>query len=1322
MNKKTKKTAALALVGALLVSQISTTTAFAVPSSVELGTQVGLPDFRVGIGGFDTQHITESAYKEDHNKGSSNVGSLTPRGDAYGFNPDGWDWASWVNGDSWKDPVNNQGKMGNPDNPGGTPDALGNPQRGHADIERMMPNDIPNTKAGLERMIGEMRDPGKPTGVMSIEDYLALIGDQNTAIRQKYEERKANAIASQNDDAKKAKDVYDAYKDAVNGKDPYGNTGGRGNRKTLQDWKDEYDRAKREYEKRAAQEGYDTPENARNNAETGNEKPIEIPTKYMALMRYVALLQQEQMAKNDEWSKMNLATVDPNHANNVQYVYGGKVIGADGKPTKSAAEAIGQDSDKYMYFYVDEKGNVCSMTKSDILRRNSTLASAERNGMKNLQSAADVLAKYGGDVEKLPQEYKTAFKLSGIVMKDDNGKLVTIGQALSKSKNGYEGLSESMKEKVDSNPYVHAQLGKMYGEEETLADVTSLAMSNFKDTGLLDEFKTFGMPTYEEGSAEVSSMLGQMSNDPTYQDALREAQQNGFNISGGALGGTLASLLGDDGSVAEAIDAMNGITGTNSQSSADAAKGSAPKSDNYIGGDEISAAPKSQLDLEQEYEANQDDPSKADEKTNQQNVRETLESLRNDPEAYLNKALESLAKTAETQRNARGLADESTLDEEFTCRYNAPGSNQDPLNNQFQNDIWATFGNYDDLPAMLKQRLSKTEYERLYEKSCREGILFSDANFTTGRKATEIGSTKHEKDYTPSDSWYICPECGGCYNDRVSCGCGVINSGQWRETLAATVRSGPFAGLLNLITPTGSDKLNRFYKSLFGDKRQTAIQALNPHASEEDKGYAWWHYVPLVTDGAQGNVAFGKKALDKGLELPDNLADCVTTSTKGTEVDWDAMAKTLGYKIGYTGEEEGYVALYNPVRINLMEIFPSDIQDLLDAAEEGDNENLQRVKEEFPDFWKWLEEQGYDPDGGDERNQRASESNDDKFKNESEKQKDDLDKKLKEIDKEMEAALKKAREQALKEWEKYCKRHPNADDGFPSDTSLYTDDDVDKAIEAMNNAPGGNTTGEIPWVDPTAVPKIQDTPEFNESDVNAIIKDWPSDRTKWTQGMKDFVKQLKKKVASDPEFAETLADMIDAGVFDEDDPADVTRNIIAYINDCQKVGEDEVADYVTIYTIADADYRTTKKDACTQNVNGNPYYEIKCLERDESVDDVVLRGNANASGVSAFLWSAGPVLGRYSYASYYESYRVSYTITVADVQFSQYAVYMGASDKRTPIRSYNATVVLEDESGIKTDNMRTVPAPYSGTITVTSGSIDMDKRDFFDTKRLNTNK
>ena len=1309
MNARKKRLTAFATIGVMVLSQFSSTIAYAVPSSVELGTEVVFPNLYAQNGITDSECRTEKEYTEKHDKGSSNVGDLNALARGYGFDMSKWDWADGINSGSWKDPVNNQGQMGSPDNPGGTPDALNNPGKMHEDLKNAMPYNIPNTKEGMDELLRDLSG-GKQTGVMSIDEWMKINGDQSDKIRQRYDALIAEAKKKQGDDvgSSGARQVFDAYNGAVNGKDPYGNTNGRGNNKfpTAQQI---LDGVGSEADDWAATTGTDGNGGGTNNDDGNgngngngsttvpkNGDSVDIPWDKLPVTAQEAFrLWVTNNAKAGYYDQQYFRHLSKDEKSKIHMVSDGYVVDGNGKPIRTIAEQTAMGLDDATYVYDDSDGKPHTIDASELLKKYDLDEAKQK--LKNLRTVSDVLKNESkdGSVDGIKDaKVRKAIIDSGTTIKDGNGKTVTVDQAMKAAGNKVENMDRATREAFDQNPYLSAKMLGIYGTEQQIASQTQAMFKAFKNGGGFDDivknnpssFKWEDMPAdirmaatlFWAGSGKsAEEVFNEMNNSP--EKWLERGMQE-------------------------------------TEKYLDAAKASGGNSRQLYDPDEAKAA------LQKKYgtaDLPYDDPNYWPENM----------SLRNDlvgTEGDFSKL------PAETRKYM--------TESEFERLYEL-----------------ATDGAHDYMS-------------------------YADVNWTDTPRVTEAGRSKSERDNTPADASYWDETSHDTFNNRNASGSGLMIDGTWmQESQKWKYTRRPFGQQYTTpligtpkVDKDGNVVTDELGNVIYEDMPLTAddLPSAIPIITQDNNVYdADGNIVEQHEDTTlfSLDLASGAQGLMSSIDaMRANISNSYVYSEiqkklKGGNIldKWTGSSNALRQEamsyFNTQSGEEAYVVVNSKTGVNTLNLGDSEIKGL--SKDEKAYSLCDVVQIELPESMKWgdfkdffsfyqngtdaftgddpnsgdsgsgdvsttlpsdedmyqwiLDNSGIDPNGGDKRNQSESDKQRQTYEQQSESMKKDNEDKIRRLEEQKQKALADYAKQLRKEYDEYLKRHPDKKDAFPKNSDQWTQADIDKAVEQLNNEPGqkADTKDGIPWVGPS--PQIQDTPEFNEEDINAIIKDWPSDRSKWTQGMKDFVDALRKQLANDPEFAQTLADMIEAGVFDEDDPDAVRANILRYMNGYEKVGDGKVSDNVKIYTIATGNYYSKNSNTTGELKRGNPYYLVKCVEQGENVDDAYIRGG---TGANAFSWTAGPVIGTYTWHGYCEEYHVTYTLTQCDVHFEMYPVYDGVKGKT--IGSYDCTVVMEDESGINQENRGIVNAGNGGTIKVTAGNIDMDKRDFFDTMRV----
>ena len=1185
MKRKVKRITAILLSLSTALSCAANVSA----REVSLGQTVNFPTVPyINPGAGDSSETIDRLYNEARGNASTSSYDMNGMRDGYKIPDGGWDWADWINSDAWKNPVKNQSPMGNPTSPNGSmPDELSNPNAAHDALSSNMPT-IPNTKKGLEGLIDGMSG-GKQTGVMSLEDFMKLIGDQNQAIKDKYDKLIEEAKKKQKGDAASAKDIQQKFDDAQNGKNPWtGQTNPpRPSQndwldKEFEDWKDENNIP-------------DEPEDVGNGSENGDDDdPLpDIDSEIAWLQKSV----YRDAVEGGFHAEVPKEPVSQEEARNMRLIRNGQTVDAEGNPTGCAAELVAEGSDKYTYFYTDKNGKLVSETKDFLIDRYGSVEAAEK-ALGPLKPASDYLSG-GKTISDLSPEERAAFRRAGLAIKDEDGKYITPAQAMKKY-GSYDKMPSSVQDSFDNNGYLRNSLNKMYGE-----DVPYLA----------------SMKDFFEGFEDADFSSGDFPEYPSFSELTEENKEMFESL--GVPYDDMKAFVEDNGGM--------------------------------------------------------------------ENL--SLEDVRSF-------VLDAEKETGSGKRKIFNT-DDNFFEDPTIIGYGNLGTM-----------LFQARGDYDNLPALIRQRMTKSEFERIITEVNPidlETITADQINWTPVRTSM-MGQASWDSSDSLTDYWYMCPECGGFFNTKYACGCGIFNDAEWLEAVNAWDRSIPFGhlgdksggALGNFLAFLDAHMANSYISDKLPSKlfakemRKNLDLGMNPLSqvtvfAEMDSTY-----------GHNGFSTFNEELEEDG--LPSSLAK--------TRHQFPILDDRTGFHTDSTGK---MWAVYNPCRIVYDSDVESEVNDMLgNGLDDIEDPEALRDKiidlgldDDLDDLMDWLNDQigGDDGDNG----KKESEEQSKKFDEESEKQSRAQSENIAKLESEKQAALERYRKQIESEYQKYRDSLPKPDDELPEDPSLWTDDDYDEAIRQMNEA-DQQASGQ-PKFDDSKIPKIGDTKEYSETDLKKLVEelfgDWPENKG----GMKKLYDWLVAKYgdSADSKFLETLKAMYEAGVFNTDDPDMVRKNLRAFINGYNSVTDEKgnFAGFVKIYTTASAAYKDIGVKKNTQKVCGNQRYEIT-YEKPSEVSATHLTGGDH-------VWAAGPQTGTYTAVGKYEEYNVYYTLGQATVTIEQYAEVFGI---KVPIRSRTEVVVLEDESGIKQDNR--VEKQFYGpeTIVVKPGNIDMNKTDFFNTQRI----
>lgn len=1141
-----------------------------------------VPYVNPGVG--DASETIDKLYTEARGAATTSSYDMNSMESGYKIPDGGWDWADWTNSNAWRDPVENQGPMGTPQSPNGSmPDELSNPGAAHAAITSNMPT-IPNTAEAFQRLIDDMSG-GKQTGVMSLEDFMKLVGDHNKEIKEKYNALIKEAKKKQKGDAESAKDIQRKFEDAQNGTNPW--TGQTNHFPTQSEFWDQYESWKNDDDNEVDETVDDG--SSSDEDEGGDPSMADVESQFDWFLK---ALYRDAVAGgfHEEVPKERVSWDD---AKDMRYIYGGQTMDENGEPTGSAAELVAKGSDEYTYFYRDKNGNLVSMSKDFLIDRYGSMEAAEKF-LGPLTPAGDFL-KGGKTVSDLTEEERAAFRRAGLTIKDTDGKFLTPAQIMDKYGN-YDAMPQSVQDAFDQNRFLRDSLNKMYGEEIPYVMSVQDFFAGFEDA----DFNSSDFPEY-----------------PDYSDLTAESKA--FFKDLGIDYDKFKTFVEDSG-------------GMKNLSLADV----------------------------------------------QTQLAETAEGVGEGKRKIFN-------------------TDEAFFEDPLLLGYGNLGQ-----------AIYSANGNFDNLPDVMRQRMTKTQFEELSKlhPSEMETLKASDIHWVPVRTST-MGQAGWDKTDTLQDCWYQCPHCGGFFNTRYACGCGIFNNAEWAQHVREWDRGkvqgqirvgdgGRIGDLLEFLDATISndyisEKLpNGFFSK---DRRREMLLAMNP--ASDVVGLASY----------DNNGRNGLSFIDSGLDENGNPASVMNHQWKPTD---DGTA-------WWTNSTERVWNIYNPCRMLPDKGFEGlDLEDIDDPAGVLDQIEDMDLEDELGDLVDWLNDQlggdaGNGVDGSGDNGRAESESQSKKFDDESEKQSKKHDDDVARLESEKQAALDAYRRQIQSEYEEYLKRHPNKEDALPKDPDLWTDEDLDKAVEDLNNEVE-QATG-APKFDESKIPKIGDTKEYSETDLEKLAEEifggWPSN-----QGSMDkFYEWLVSKYGADggSDFVKTLRAMYEAGVFDSDDPDIVRKNMRAFINGYEALpdGGTGVLGFAKVFTEVNGHIEGRDVKRSSRLAVGNQRYEITYENPREVATARLMGGDRD--------WCAGPVTGNYVAVGKYDQATEYYTLAMGYVEITQYAEALGL---RVEIRSRSESVVIEDLSGIKRENVTEKTFYGPETIKVVPGDIDMNKTDFFNTKRI----
>lgn len=233
--------------------------------------------------------------------------------------------------------------------------------------------------------------------------------------------------------------------------------------------------------------------------------------------------------------------------------------------------------------------------------------------------------------------------------------------------------------------------------------------------------------------------------------------------------------------------------------------------------------------------------------------------------------------------------------------------------------------------------------------------------------------------------------------------------------------------------------------------------------------------------------------------------------------------------------------------------------------------------------------------------------------------------------------------------------------------------------------------------------KLKDTKDYDKA-VNKVFGEWPADRNLWTDKQKEIYEQFKEKYGKSEGMQGALDDMIKDGVFDKNKTYDqIIKGIDDYIAGFTSINE-SVTVYVTVDTVG-AENHTNKKN---YTVQGDILLSILDPKNKSLISDYQITDSI------AYRFCPDEA-GKYTLKRKVRIYDIEWQIVYQDYDIKVEAQMPDGSTEL--VSEKQVTRIKEDKSGLKSSNMRELSAPDI-TVNVKPRTLDIDKRDFYDTERI----
>lgn len=274
-----------------------------------------------------------------------------------------------------------------------------------------------------------------------------------------------------------------------------------------------------------------------------------------------------------------------------------------------------------------------------------------------------------------------------------------------------------------------------------------------------------------------------------------------------------------------------------------------------------------------------------------------------------------------------------------------------------------------------------------------------------------------------------------------------------------------------------------------------------------------------------------------------------------------------------------------------------------------------------------------------------------------------------------------------------------AGDEMPDGSSrTWTEEEIENIRKAIQQLEAGG----IPGTDSSEI-KIMDSDDYNE-DINKIFMNWDVDRSKWTTAQKDLYDKMYNMWKNDTGIQNTLKDMIDKGIIDKSKtPDQILKGVDDYIAGFTAINEGVTVN-VTIDSVDAENHSNLKK----YTVQGDILLSVLSPSGNALVSEYPI--------TDSLAYRFCPELpGKYSLKRKVRIYDIEWQIVYQNYDVK---VEVEMPDGTSELLVEKQIIrVKEDKSGLKSSNMREIAAPDI-TVHVKPRTLDIDKKDFYDTERI----
>lgn len=235
------------------------------------------------------------------------------------------------------------------------------------------------------------------------------------------------------------------------------------------------------------------------------------------------------------------------------------------------------------------------------------------------------------------------------------------------------------------------------------------------------------------------------------------------------------------------------------------------------------------------------------------------------------------------------------------------------------------------------------------------------------------------------------------------------------------------------------------------------------------------------------------------------------------------------------------------------------------------------------------------------------------------------------------------------------------------------------------------------------IKKIKDTDDYKDN-VNKIFKEWPADKEEWTKGQKELYEKTKQEMENDSAVKKALDDIVDKGIISKDKTyEEIKKGLDDYIAGFTTIDE-KVTVNVTVDSVGKETYGKKKKftvqgDALLSLVDPDGSTVVSDYQITESLGYRFCPDHA----------------GKYTFKRKVRIYDIEWRTVYQTYNIKAEAEMPGGST--ILLYEKQITRLREDKSGLKSSNMRELSAPNI-TVNVKPRTLDIDKKDFFDTERI----